>query len=129
VVFVKGPRSDSLEDALLVQVQGMIAEYERAQILERTRRGKTHRAKAGTDNVLSGAPFGYRYVRKSEHAEAHCEMRAALLEGRLRSPSVTSDGRVSPTGYLELAVRWMPRLSLGRSTAGQRPDTLFSDLA
>jgi Recombinase len=47
----------------------MITEYERAQILERTRRGKTHRAKAGTVNVLSGAPFGYRYVRKNDHAE------------------------------------------------------------
>jgi len=74
VVFVKGPRGDSPEDALLVQFQGMIAEYERAQILERTRRGKTHRAKAGTINVLSGAPFGYRYVRKSEHAEARYEI-------------------------------------------------------
>jgi site-specific DNA recombinase len=70
VVFVKGPRSDSPEDALLTQFQGMIAEYERAQILERTRRGKTHRAKAGTVNVLSGAPFGYRYIRKSDHADA-----------------------------------------------------------
>jgi site-specific DNA recombinase len=74
VVFVKGPRGDSPEDALLVQFQGMIAEYERAQILERTRRGKTHRAKAGTINVLSGAPFGYRYVRKSDHAEACYEI-------------------------------------------------------
>jgi site-specific DNA recombinase len=74
VVFVKGPRGDSPEDALLVQFQGMIAEYERAQILERTRRGKTHRARAGTINVLSGAPFGYRYVRKSEHAEARYEI-------------------------------------------------------
>ncbi len=52
----------------------MIAEYERAQIAERTRRGKTHRARAGTVNVLSGAPFGYRYVRKSEHAEARYEI-------------------------------------------------------
>jgi hypothetical protein len=51
VVFVRGPRGDSPGDALLVQFQGMIAEYERAQILERTRRGKTHRAKAGTINV------------------------------------------------------------------------------
>src|SRR3954451_1472049 len=74
VLFVKGPRGDSPEDALLVQFQGMIAEYERPQILERTRRGKTHRAKAGTINVLSGAPFGYRYVRKSEHAEARYEV-------------------------------------------------------
>jgi site-specific DNA recombinase len=74
VMFVKGPCSDSPEDALLTQFQGMIAEYERAQILERTRRGKTHRAKAGTVNVLSGAPFGYRYVRKSEHAEARYQV-------------------------------------------------------
>jgi DNA invertase Pin-like site-specific DNA recombinase len=74
VVFVKGPRSDSPEDALLVQFQGMIAEYERAQIAERTRRGKAHRARQGAINVLSGAPFGYRYIRKSEHAEARYDV-------------------------------------------------------
>jgi site-specific DNA recombinase len=74
VAFVKGPASDSPEDALLVQFQGMIAEYERAQIIERTRRGKAHRARQGTVNVLSGAPFGYRYVRKNEHADARYEV-------------------------------------------------------
>jgi site-specific DNA recombinase len=52
----------------------MIAEYERAQILERSRRGKTHRAKAGTVNVLSGALFGYRYVHRTDHAEACYEI-------------------------------------------------------
>ena len=50
--------------------QGMIAEYERAQILERSRRGKRHRALQGVINVLSGAPYGYRYIRKSEHTSA-----------------------------------------------------------
>ena len=40
VEFVKGPRGDSPEDHLLVQFQGMFAEYEKAQILERSRRGK-----------------------------------------------------------------------------------------
>jgi len=74
VVFIKGPASDTPEDALLVQFQGMIAEYERAQIIERTRRGKAHRARQGTVNVLSGAPFGYRYVRKNEHADARYEV-------------------------------------------------------
>jgi len=39
----------------MVQFQGMIAEYERAQILERSRRGKRHRAKAGEVSVLGGA--------------------------------------------------------------------------
>lgn len=74
VEFVKGPRGDSPEDQLLVQFQGMFAEYEKAQILERYRRGKTHRAKTGSINVLSGAPFGYRYVRKSEHSGAAYEI-------------------------------------------------------
>ena len=62
VEFVKGPRGDSPEDQLMVQFQGMFAEYEKAQIMERYRRGKAHRARAGSVNVLSGAPFGYRYV-------------------------------------------------------------------
>jgi site-specific DNA recombinase len=48
----------------------MIAEYERAQILERSRRGKRHRAKQGEVSVLSGAPYGYHYERKSDEQAA-----------------------------------------------------------
>lgn len=69
-LFVKAPQGDSAEDQLLVQCQRMIAEYERAQILERSRRGKRHRAQAGEVSVLGGAPYGYRYLRKSEEAPA-----------------------------------------------------------
>jgi site-specific DNA recombinase len=39
-VFIKAPQTATPEDQLLLQFQGMIAEYERAQILERSRRGK-----------------------------------------------------------------------------------------
>ena len=67
-LFVKAPQSASPEDQLLVQFQGMIAEYERAQILERSRRGKRHRARSGEVSVLSGAPYGYRYIRKTDEA-------------------------------------------------------------
>jgi site-specific DNA recombinase len=74
VEFIKGPRGDSPEDQLLVQFQGMFAEYEKAQIMERYRRGKTHRARTGSVNVLSGAPFGYRYLRKNEHTGARYEI-------------------------------------------------------
>jgi site-specific DNA recombinase len=68
--FLNAPQSATAEDQLLVQFQGMIAEYERAQILERSRRGKRHRARAGEISVLSGAPYGYRYIRKSDDAPA-----------------------------------------------------------
>ncbi len=68
--FVKSPQGDSAEDQLLVQFQGMIAEYERAQILERSRRGKRHRAQMGEVSVMSNAPYGYRYIRKTDEAPA-----------------------------------------------------------
>jgi site-specific DNA recombinase len=75
VVFAKEPeRSGSPEDELLRQFQGMIAEYERAQIAERCRRGKLYRARAGAVSVLSNAPYGYRYVKKTEHADALYEV-------------------------------------------------------
>src|SRR5215467_11246705 len=69
-LFVKSPQGNSPEDQLLVQFQGMIAEYERAQILERSRRGKRHRAQSGEVSVMSGAPYGYRYIRKTDEALA-----------------------------------------------------------
>jgi site-specific DNA recombinase len=68
--FLNAPQGVTAEDQLLVQFQGMIAEYERAQILERSRRGKRHRARAGEISVLSGAPYGYRYICKSDDAPA-----------------------------------------------------------
>ena len=40
------------------------------------RRGKAWRAKSGSVNVLSGAPFGYRYVRKTPECGAFYEVAA-----------------------------------------------------
>jgi len=74
MVFIKAPHSGTPEDQLLLQFQGMIAEYERAQILERSRRGKRHRAKQGEVSVLSGAPYGYRYTRKTDVSAAYYEI-------------------------------------------------------
>jgi len=72
--FAKSPSVTTPEDQLLVQFQGMIAEYERAQILERSRRGKRHRAQQGAISVLSGAPYGYRYMKKSDSTAAYYEV-------------------------------------------------------
>jgi site-specific DNA recombinase len=83
-VFLNAPQAESAEDQLVLQFQGMIAEYERAQILERSRRGKRHRARQGEVNVLSGAPYGYRYVRKTEESAAYYEIieaEAAVVRG------------------------------------------------
>jgi site-specific DNA recombinase len=105
VVFAKEPeRSGSPEDELLRQFQGMIAEYERAQIAERCRRGKLHRARAGAVSVLSHAPYGYRYVKKSEHADAFYEideLEAPIVReifGRYVEQSEAAYGRRRVTG-------------------------------
>jgi site-specific DNA recombinase len=45
LVFVNRPLGTGPEDDLLLQVQGIVAEYERAKILERSRRGKLHAAR------------------------------------------------------------------------------------
>lgn len=63
------------ETNLLIQMQGMIAEYERAKILERTRRGRRYAAAAGRVSVFAGAPYGYRYVSKQAgNGEARWEI-------------------------------------------------------
>jgi site-specific DNA recombinase len=60
------PQHQSAEGNLLLQMQGMIAEYERAKILERTRRGRRFAARQGKISVLGHAPYGYRYVSKHQ---------------------------------------------------------------
>jgi site-specific DNA recombinase len=75
VVFARGgERTGTPEDELLRQFQGMIAEYERAQIRERTRRGKLHRARTGHQAVMAGAPYGYRFIRKTEITDGYWEV-------------------------------------------------------
>ena len=66
LVFLNRTLGQSPEDELLLQMQGMIAEYERAQMLERSRRGKRYKARQGSVNVLCGAPYGYHYVTRAE---------------------------------------------------------------
>jgi len=65
VVFLNRPLGQSPEDDLLLQVQGVIAEYERAKIIDRARRGKQYAARQGRVSVLVQAPYGYRYVAKA----------------------------------------------------------------
>ena len=66
IAFLNRAIGVSPEEDLLLQMQGMFAEYERAKIMERSRRGKRHAATRGSVNVLSGAPYGYRYVSKRD---------------------------------------------------------------
>ncbi len=68
VIFLNRELGRTPEDDLLLQVQGMVAEYERAKILERSRRGKRHAAHSGDVSVLSTAPYGYHYLSKQDRS-------------------------------------------------------------
>ena len=83
VVFLNhDPQDQTAEGNLLLQMQGMIAEYERAKILERTRRGRRFAARQGKVSALSHAPYGYRYVPKHE-GDGEARYDIVLDEARL----------------------------------------------
>ena len=63
VHFCERPISDLPDDQLLLQIQGAIAEYERTKILERSRRGRIHRARMG-EIAPAQPPYGYRRMAK-----------------------------------------------------------------
>ena len=74
IEFTNRTISQSPEDQLLFQIQGVIAEFEREKIVERCRRGKDHKARAGKVNVLVAAPYGYVYIRRTEAQDARYEI-------------------------------------------------------
>ncbi|HWQ96154.1 MAG TPA: recombinase family protein [Candidatus Methylomirabilis sp.] len=61
VIFLQKPITNDPEENLLIQMQGIIAEYERTKILERTRRGRLFKARHGNFLNWSTPPYGYRY--------------------------------------------------------------------
>jgi len=82
--FVNRHIGETPEDQMLLQIQGIVAEYEREKILERSRRGKLYAAKCGKINILGGAPYGYYYKKVQETSDAtyviHPEEAAVVKE-------------------------------------------------
>jgi site-specific DNA recombinase len=70
VVFLNQAQSQTPEDELLLQVQGVIAEYERTKIMERVRRGRRHAARLGSLSALAHAPYGYLYRGPAQGADS-----------------------------------------------------------
>ena len=114
VTFTDSPglAADDPQATLLTQVQGVIAEYEKAKIAERYRRGKLFRARAG-EIVTWKASYGYRRIARSPATgQAHHEVyepeaavvrriftdRAAGITVREICRRLNADGVASPTG-------------------------------
>ena len=107
-VFLHKPCGDTPQGKLLPQMQGMIAEYERAQILERTHCGRLEKARRGDFIPWAYSCYGYRYLPKrhgsppqvmSERAEAEVgqSRSRALVEDHLSCRQITKRLNASHT--------------------------------
>jgi site-specific DNA recombinase len=88
--FKAKSQGNTPEDMLLTHCQAMFAEYEHAQILDRTRRGKLYKVRKGIVSVLPSAPFGYSkkrdgtfYTIKDDDAQVVKEIFRLFVQERL----------------------------------------------
>jgi site-specific DNA recombinase len=79
VSFVQQHLGTRPEEQMLLQMQGVFAEYERALIQERTRRGRLYAARQGRVN-WGNPPYGYSYVRKTTTTSQHLIVNEAEAE-------------------------------------------------
>ena len=78
-LFIRRPIGKGPEEDLLLQMQGVIAQYEHSKIQERTRRGRLHKMRSG-ELVNGQRTFGYRYVKAQGATAAHYEVIAEEAE-------------------------------------------------
>ena len=123
------PLRDDAEATLLVQVQGVIAEYEKTKIAERNRRGRLFRARAG-EIVYRLVPYGYRRIPRGAAGPAHLEVyepEAEVVRGifqdfvaggysmRRICRRLYEDGIFSPTGNSAWSIACLSKM-LSNST-------------
>src|SRR6476620_2017887 len=130
--FTDAPPLDDPQGRLLVQIQGVIAEHERAKFAERGRRGKLYRSRAG-EVLATKVPYGYRRVPRGADGAAHLiihEPEAAVvrrifadfLAGHsLRHLAVTlsAEGIASPEGKPVWRLSTICRLLRNEAYAGR----------
>src|SRR6059036_497811 len=75
-IFLEGGAADDPLSKLMHQITGAVAEFERAKITERYRRGKLYRARCG-EIVSPDVPFGYVKIPRRDGVPAHAEIQEA----------------------------------------------------
>src|SRR5215475_1584307 len=135
VVFVHQSLGTSPAEQMLLQMQGVFAEYERALIHERTRRGQLFAARQGRVN-WGNPPYGYTYIRKTPTTPQHLVINEAeaeivrqvyrwCVEEQLSSYAIhqrlTAQGiaprKAAPRGWAQSSVIEMLRDSLSKGEA------------
>jgi site-specific DNA recombinase len=76
VIFVTGSFVATPEERLVREVHGLFAEFERAALQERSRRGKLHAARQGAFFTGAG-PYGYTYLPAHDGQLSRCVVNEA----------------------------------------------------
>jgi len=132
VRFADAPPLDDPQGRLLVQIQGVIAEHERAKFAERGRRGKLYRSRAG-EVLATKVPYGYRRVPRGADGAAHliiCEPEAAVVRRifadflagdslRHLAVALSAEGIASPEGKPVWRLSTICRLLRNEAYAGR----------
>ncbi|RMH74907.1 MAG: recombinase family protein, partial [Calditrichaeota bacterium] len=83
VIFINRPRAvQTPQDALLLNIEGAFAEYERTVISDRMQRGRRHKLQQG-HAVPYPCPYGYQYVSATAHQRSRWvvdQAQAAVIE-------------------------------------------------
>jgi len=81
VCFIKNPpqQGNTPEVIMMNHFQGIFAEYERTLILDRSRRGRIHKAKLGEQSILPSLPFGYRKTKQERQTIVEIEEKEAAV--------------------------------------------------
>ena len=105
IEFVMGQYEDTDEGRLQKQIKGVIAEYERAKILERSKRGKRGKAKSGF--VLTGArpPYGYKVKSEAHKAWLEIDESEAAIVQMVYDWYLRGDEKGAPMSANSIAVR------------------------
>ena len=118
VLFCERPINDSPDDQLLLQIQGAIAEYERAKILERCRRGRLHRARRG-ELAPPAPPYGYTYAARKYGGDGQIRIHDEEAAMVRQVFAWYTQERVSLYGIVQRlnASSWKPRQGVRRGRA------------
>src|SRR2546422_3347999 len=91
-IFLEGGAADDRFSKLMHQIRGAVAEFERAKITERYRRGKLSRACCG-EIVSPDVPFGYVKIPRRDGVPTHAEIQEteAVIVRRIFDTYVKED--------------------------------------
>jgi site-specific DNA recombinase len=105
VEYVIGQYDDSDEGRLQKQIRASIAEYEKAKILERSKRGKRGKANSGFVIVGARPPYGYQVRSEPHKAWLEVDEDEAKIVKMVFQWYLYGDGKSSPLSMLSIATR------------------------